>query len=570
MRAVIYARYSSNLQSEASIADQIEVCRRYAAERGWTIIRTYTDAAISGASRFRPAFQNLLEDAGRRLFDIVLCEAVDRLGRRLADTADLQDRLSFHGVKLFTPSLGEVTPIHVAIMGMMAQMALKDLGEKTRRGQLGRVLKGKCAGGLAYGYRVVAGDDGRGDREITLEEAETVRRIFREFVAGASPEAIAKRLNEESIAGPGGRPWSNTTLRGQADRGTGILNNALYRGVLEWNRCSYVKDPRTGRRVARPNPPETWEVQAVPNLRIVDDALWDAAKARQEAVRTTLKRPDTSNALNELHRARFLLSGLLRCGCCGGGYTIIGKDRYGCATRKQKGTCDNARTIGRQEIEARVLEGLKERLLAPDLVAEFMKAMQDELVALRRERKANDAKRARKLADIDRKISGMMRAIEDGLYEPLMKERLKALQHERRELEVDVHEAAETELTILSHPNLPERYRRKVLPLEAILEGQDRAKAMDLIRSMIERVELRPRVEAKGLDAILHGDLAAILAACAAAQKENAPDRVIAGRRLSVVAGAGFALNLRFEKQHRQTLALLTAGDRSGLFRAVA
>ena len=393
MRAVVYARYSSDLQSEASIADQIEVCRRYAVERGWTITETYTDAAISGASRFRPAFQNLLNDAGRKLFDIVLCEAVDRLGRRLADTADLQDRLSFHGVKLFTPSLGEVTQIHVAVMGMMAQMAIKDLGEKTRRGQLGRVLKGKSAGGLAYGYRVAAVDDGRGGREIDLAEAEMVRRIFREFASGASPEAIAKRLNKELIAGPGGRPWSNTTLRGQADRGTGLLNNSLYRGVLEWNRCSYVKDPRTGRRIARPNPTEAWEVQAVPHLRIIDEALWDAAKARQEAMRATLKRPDTSNALNELHRARFLLSGLMRCGCCAGGYTIIGKNRYGCAARKQKGTCDNGRTISRQEIEARVLEGLKDRLLAPDLVAEFMKAMQDELGALRRERKANDAKR---------------------------------------------------------------------------------------------------------------------------------------------------------------------------------
>ena len=545
MRAVIYARYSSDLQSEASIADQVEVCRRYAVERGWTITQTYTDAAISGASRFRPAFQNLLNDASRKVFDIVLCEAVDRLGRRLADTADLQDRLAFHGVKLFTPTLGEVTQIHVAVMGMMAQMALKDLGEKTRRGQLGRVLKGKSAGGLAYGYRIAAGDDGRGEREIDFGEAETVRRIFREFTAGASPEAIAKRLNKQSIAGPGGHPWSNTTLRGQADRGTGLLNNALYCGVLEWNRCSYVKDPRTGRRIARPNPPEKWEVQAVPHLQIVDQALWNAAKARQEIMRATLKRPSTSNALNELHRARFLLSGLMRCGCCGGGYTIIGKDRYGCAARKQKGTCDNSRTISRPEIESRVLEGLKERLLAPDLVAEFMTAMQAELASLRRERKSNDAKRVRKLAEIDRKISGMMRAIEDGLYESSMKERLKALQNERRALDAGAGEAAEAELIILSHPNLPELYRRKVEQLEAILGGPDRAEAMDLIRSMIERVEFFPRAEAKGLNALLHGDLAAILATCSgAAQKGNAPDLAIAGRQLSVVAGTRNHLDL--------------------------
>ena len=89
-------------------------------------------------------------------------------------------------------------------------------------------------------------------------------------------------------------------------------------------------------------------------------------------------------------------------------------------------------------------------------------------------------------------------------------------------LDIDVAETAEAELTILSYPNLPKLYRRKVEQLEAVLEGTDCAQAIDLIRSMIARIDLRPREGAKGLDAILHGDLAAILAACAgAAQKEN-------------------------------------------------
>ncbi|AWU94950.1 recombinase family protein [Azospirillum ramasamyi] len=152
MRAVIYARYSSDQQREASIADQIEVCRRYAERQGWTVVDHYSDAALSGASRHRPAFQKLLREAGQRRFDIVLCEAIDRLGRRLADTADLQDRLAFHGVRLFTPQLGEITTIHVAVMGMMAQVALKDLADKTRRGQLGRAMAGRMPGGKAFGY----------------------------------------------------------------------------------------------------------------------------------------------------------------------------------------------------------------------------------------------------------------------------------------------------------------------------------------------------------------------------------------------------------------------------------
>jgi hypothetical protein len=144
--------------------------------------------------------------------------------------------------------------MHVAVGGMMAQMYLSDLREKTRRGQLGRARQGKSAGGQAYGYDLVA--DSRGERRINQTEAENVRHIFRSFADGESPRAIAARLNREGVAGPGGRQWGDTTIRGQVDRGTGILNNALYIGRLDWNRCSYVKDPQTGRRVPRPTPPE--------------------------------------------------------------------------------------------------------------------------------------------------------------------------------------------------------------------------------------------------------------------------------------------------------------------------
>ena len=94
-----------------------------------------------------------------------------------------------------------------------------------------------------------------------------------------------RTLNAEGIPGPGGREWRDTTIRGQADRGTGILNNALYVGRLEWNRCSYVKDPSTGKRVARPNPREVWEITPIPELRIIPDDLWEATRDRQRAIR---------------------------------------------------------------------------------------------------------------------------------------------------------------------------------------------------------------------------------------------------------------------------------------------
>lgn len=550
MRAVIYARYSSDLQREASIEDQLEVCRRYASSQGWTIVETYTDAAISGASRFRPGFQNLIADASKNKFDIVICEAIDRLGRRLADTSDLQDQLAFYKIKLFTPSLGEITTIHIAVMGMMAQMALKDLGEKTKRGQMGRVLKGRIPAGIAYGYRAIATSDSDGGaREIITEEAAIVRRIFSEYAAGKTPEAIARDLNKEGIAGPEGREWSNTTIRGQNQRGTGILNNALYRGMLEWNRCSYTKNPKTGKRVARPNPPELWERAEVPHLRIIDDALWERVKTRQSKIRAAQTQPvgigieGNDNPLNRTHRSRYLLSGLLRCGCCGGDFTIVNKDRFSCSTRKRKGTCDNALSISRQDIEARVLVGLKDRLMDPELINAFVEGYQETIREEREKAKAAEAQIEKRKSDIDRKIAGIFKAIEDGLYEPSIKDRLADLKEQRDAIGRDTAKPEAVNPDILLHPRAGEIYRRWVARLEHALEGENKLEASELVRSLIDHIEIKPSGNSNEFDAMLYGALAQILAICSEISgNKKRPEDATSGRLLSVVAGARFEL----------------------------
>src|SRR5215472_5489920 len=117
--------------------------------------------------------------------------------------------------------------------------------DKTRRGLRGRVEAGKAGGGLCYGYDVVKRIDANGqpihgERQINGAEANIVRRIFHEFAAGKSPRAIVRDLNHEKIPGPQGRRWIDTTIRGHASRGTGIINNELYRGRLVWNRLRYL------------------------------------------------------------------------------------------------------------------------------------------------------------------------------------------------------------------------------------------------------------------------------------------------------------------------------------------
>ncbi|WP_338085584.1 recombinase family protein [Gluconobacter potus] len=216
----------------------------------------------------------------------MLAEAMDRLSRDQEDIAGLFKRMTFSGVRIITLSEGDVTHLHIGLKGTMNVLFLKDLTEKVRHGLRGRVEDGKSGGGNSYGYDVV-----------------------RQF----------KRI------------------RGDRERGTGVLNNEMYVGRLVWNRLRYLKDPDTGKRVSRLNPVSEWVIQEVPELRIIEQDLWDAVKARQ--AETTFSQPQRGNeALSERRRPRHLFAGLIRCGCCGGGYSMISKDLLGCSAARRRAT----------------------------------------------------------------------------------------------------------------------------------------------------------------------------------------------------------------------------------------
>src|SRR5919106_79534 len=183
MRAVIYARYSSDNQREASIEDQVRLARAHIESRGWTYLHAYNDRAFSGASALRPGYQRLLADARDGQFDVVVAEALDRLSRDQEDVAALYKQLTFAGVRIVTLAEGEISELHVGLKGTMNALFLKDLAQKVRRGLEGRVREGKSGGGLCYGYDVVRQYDARGEpvygeRAINEAEAAVVRRIF--------------------------------------------------------------------------------------------------------------------------------------------------------------------------------------------------------------------------------------------------------------------------------------------------------------------------------------------------------------------------------------------------------
>ena len=548
-RVAIYARYSSDSQNAASIEDQFRVCREQAAREGWRVVGTYQDAAISGASvTLRPGVQALLQDAQRGAFDTVLAEALDRVNRDQADVASLFKHLRFAGVEIVTLAEGAISELHVGLKGTMNALFLKDLAAKTHRGLRGRVEQGKSGGGLCYGYDVVKASDGsgeplRGERRINEDEAEIVRRIFRDFAAGISPRTLARRLNDEGVPGPAGALWTDSTLRGHAKRGTGIINNELYIGRLVWNRLRYVKDPTTGKRVSRINPPEDWIITGVPELRIVDDALWQAVKDRQKELAVKYAkvieatRAAQANRLNATHRPRSLLSGLLVCGCCGGPYALRGQDRYACSNHVMNGSCANSRTITRTALEERMLAGLQDRLMAPEIAAEAMRSYVEETNRLNRERRASGEADRKALAEIEKKIKEIITAIEDGGYTRALTDHLRRLEAQQDEL-TERLSSVPSDLPDI-HPNVAGIYRRKVERLsEALQNPQERDEAAAAIRDLIERITLTPGPKRGQIDATLHGDLGTILEWAATKGRKNKTDTSLSGVSVSVVAGA--------------------------------
>ena len=352
------------------------------------------------------------------------------------------------------------------------------------------------------------------------------------------------------MPGPGGRPWIDTTLRGQAERGTGILNNSIYVGELAWNRCSYVKNPSTGKREARVNPTDQWEHRSIPELRIVEQAVWDRVKARQSAASFEMGRDDSGNALNRTHRRRFVLSGLLRCSVCGGGYTIMAKDRYGCAAHTKSGTCINGSTISRASVEERVLGSLRDRMLSPDLVATFIQSYQAELAAERAEHARTAAAGRHDLDDVCRRLASLVDAMERGGWSPSLQSRLTELETRKAKAEAALEERTDTTTPVLLHPATADTYRAKVADLiNALADPEIQTEAGDALRALVDHVMMVPdaaqpdrhRLELHGeLAMALHLGDATSLDSSDGSRNRKLPKAFALGSRVSVVAGTGF------------------------------
>ncbi|RUU03977.1 recombinase family protein [Mesorhizobium sp. USDA-HM6] len=510
-RTAIYARFSTELQQDRSIEDQVALCRNYAERNELSIVAVYDDRARSGASIYgRDGLMSLMDAARERQFDVILVEAFDRLSRDQEDLAGIWKRLSFQGIELRAVHEGTADHIQIGVRGLLGSLYLTDLAHKVRRGMQGVVRDGRHAGGRAYGYRIVPGKPG--ELEIIESEASVVRRIFSEYVDGKTPREIAFCLNKDGVPPPRGKRWSASTINGNKARHYGIILNELYSGQLVWNRVRMVKDPDTGRRVSRTNPPEEWKRAEARHLAIISPDLFSAAQNRKEA------RSHTSP--ERQRKSKYLLSGLLKCGSCGGGLSVKDRDhgrvRIHCSTMRESGSCSNRKIFYMDQIEQAVLAGLQQHLKAPHLLKEYVRAYQDE-----RERLAND-KRARR-GKLESQLGQIQRSI-DRLWSDYQAERismdlagpkLKDLHAQKTALEVELVEAPTDEERIVGlHPAALRQYEQHVADLQSVFgEGlsSDNREAADKIRNLIAHVTVKPRVNGFKLE--LQGRLALLIKA---------------------------------------------------------
>ena len=228
MDIVIYARYSSNAQSEQSIEGQLKTCYEYAERNGWNVVAEYIDRAISGgAAENRPEFQRMVADSAKQQFAAVLVYQLDRFARNRYDSATYKTRLKKNGVRVVSAreNISEDASgiLMEAVLEGMAEYFSSELSQKVKRGL--EINAQKClftGNGVALGYKIV-------DKRFVIDEetAPIVKRIFDMFLAGNLMADIVRCLNANSLKTSRGNSYNKNSIRR-------ILTNKRYLGFYKY------------------------------------------------------------------------------------------------------------------------------------------------------------------------------------------------------------------------------------------------------------------------------------------------------------------------------------------------
>lgn len=488
-RACIYARYSTDRQTDSSIEDQVRICRIRADAQVWAVVATHSDSAISGSTHVdaRPGGAAMLDDACAGVFDILILEGLDRLSRDQVEQERIVRRLEYRGMRIVGVADGYDSTmsgrkVMRSVRGLINEMYLEDLRHKTHRGQAGQVARGFVAGGKSYGYDLVRGEGGS-TYKINEQQADWVRWMFRKFAQGESAQRLAHELNSLGVPSPRGSTWAVSAIYGSPAKGAGILNNELYIGRYVWNRSKWVKDPDTAKRTRIDRPREEWQVAEVPDLRVVDDDTWYAVRSRIGA-----RHAEGAKKRAGGRPPRTLFGGLLMCPHCSGSMVAINATAYGCAARKDRGsTVCQGFSLRREKVDGRLTSVVRDELLAPSAASRFEILFKEAI--MRRTAGATDERlRIRgKIEALDQDISRLVDAFTMVGASEAMATKLRQLEREKASAK-DMLSLLPTDMAI-QMPPVRAIYRRVLLQLGGCLQT-DVEQARDILGKVLGKVRL--------------------------------------------------------------------------------
>lgn len=444
MDVVIYARYSSDRQTEQSIEGQLRSCQQFADREGHTVVGTYIDRAITGRTDHRPEFQRMIRDSGKGLWDAVIVYKLDRFSRNRYDTAIYKNKLKKNGVRVISATEaimdGPEGIILESMLEGMAEYYSAELAQKTLRGMRESAYKCHVTGQVVFGYK--SGPD----KEYLINEAEApaVKYIFEQYASGESMTDIAADLNEKGYRTRNGNLFTGKVLNH-------ILKNEKYIGVYRYQ--------------------DIVSLNGIPPL--VDRETWEAVQKKMKANKRS---PARSKA-----KVDYILTGKLFCGRCGKamiGESGTGKNGtiyyyYKCAGRKLRSGCKK-QPVPKAEIEKAVIDYTVGYVLRDDNIQLIAKRTA-ELAKQERENDEEANAIRQHLSDNETAIKNVMKAIESGIITKTTKARLEELEAEQVQLK-DALALAEIKM-----PEIPEEYIASYLQ-----DLRQKASNADQARSLVE------------------------------------------------------------------------------------
>ena len=411
MTAVIYARYSSDSQREASIEGQLRDCKDYAEKNGITVVGTYIDRAYSAKTDDRPDFQRMIKDSAKKIFDVVLVWKLDRFARNRFDAVNYKYQLEKNGVHL----VSAMEPISQGPEGIMVESMLIGMAEyysaelalKVARGERENALQCKYNGGVVpLGFTI-----GKEDRlyHIDPETAPIVQEIFTRYADGEPAEKIAASLNERGLRTRTGKPFVKNSF-------FQIFRNRRYIGEYRY------KD------IVTPG--------GIP--AIVDQDLFDRVQQRFEQNRIAHGRPAKEDV-------SYLLTTKLFCGKCGtlmggeSGTSHMGNTYYyykcGNAKRHGKAHCD-LKAIRKEPLERFVVDTAIKVIFSDEIIEQLID------LVMEAQQKENTRLPVLKdqLRDTEKRLANLLEAIEQGILTPTTKQRLDELEARKEALNTSILE----------------------------------------------------------------------------------------------------------------------------------